>query len=271
MECNKVEARRAIIIAERNDYIGAKKFVNKAKNLYPELDGLKQISTMINVYISASNKINGEGEADWYGILGVDPLADDEAVKKQYKKLALLIHPDKNKFHGANEAFKLVSEAWCLLSDKTKRNAYDQKRKSKQVKQKKRGMQQKPPKRYEPEASSNKPKHEPEPGSSSKNEKAGMFMTKCNRCNTYCQFVRDSCLNITLPCPNCGQDFVAAEILPKIIDGRPVFGFSESTCDTSSSPWESDEAKAAYELRMKSWFEPEPEPEHGSSSKKQKV
>jgi len=47
---------------------------------------------MINVYLFASN---GEEEADWYGILDVDPLADDEVVKKQYKKLALLLHPDK--------------------------------------------------------------------------------------------------------------------------------------------------------------------------------
>jgi len=29
------------------------------------------------------------------GILDVDPVADDEVVKKQYKKLALLLHPDK--------------------------------------------------------------------------------------------------------------------------------------------------------------------------------
>ncbi|XP_010451361.1 PREDICTED: chaperone protein dnaJ 49-like [Camelina sativa] len=85
----------------------------------------------IDVYISASNKINGE--SDWYGVLGIDPLADDEAVKKRYKKLALLLHPDKNRFHGAEGAFKLVLQACDLLSDKVKRSAYDQKKKSKQV------------------------------------------------------------------------------------------------------------------------------------------
>ncbi|XP_023644224.1 uncharacterized protein LOC111832115 [Capsella rubella] len=96
MECNKDEARRAMDIAERkvseNDYIGAKKFVNKAQILYPNLDGLKQVLMMIDVYIFASNR-----EADWYGVLSVDPLADDDAVKRQYKKLALLLHPDKNR------------------------------------------------------------------------------------------------------------------------------------------------------------------------------
>ncbi|XP_010431643.1 PREDICTED: dnaJ homolog subfamily B member 12-like [Camelina sativa] len=120
MESNKDEARRAIDIAEKkisaNDYDGAKKLVNKAQRLYPQLEGLKQVLMTIDVYISASNKTNGE--SDWYGVLGVDPLADDEAVKKRYKKLALLLHPDKNRFHGAEGAFKLVSQACNLLSDK---------------------------------------------------------------------------------------------------------------------------------------------------------
>ena len=139
MECNKEEATKAIKIAERklseNDYNGAKRFARKAKTLYPTLDGLEQISTMVDVYISASNKTNGS-ESDWYGILGVDPLADEEAVKKQYKKLALLIHPDKNRFNGAEGAFKLVLDAWSLLSDKAKRVVYDQKRKRKEAREK---------------------------------------------------------------------------------------------------------------------------------------
>nr|VDD48937.1 unnamed protein product [Brassica oleracea] len=113
-----------------NDYVGAKKFLTKVQNLYPHLDGLSQVSMMIHVYITAANKIiNGGKESDLYGVIGVDPLADDEALKKQYKKLALLLHPDKNKFRGAEGAFKLVSNAWSVLSDKTKRSAYDQMRK----------------------------------------------------------------------------------------------------------------------------------------------
>ncbi|CAH8345780.1 unnamed protein product [Eruca vesicaria subsp. sativa] len=133
MECNKDEAKRAMVIAEKklseNDYVGAKKFLTKAQNLYPNLDGLNQVSMMIHVYISAENKINGGKESDLYEVLGVDPLADDEALRKQYKKLALLLHPDKNKCQGAEGAFKLVSNAWTLLSDKAKRIAYDQRRK----------------------------------------------------------------------------------------------------------------------------------------------
>ncbi|KAL2524602.1 Chaperone DnaJ-domain superfamily protein [Abeliophyllum distichum] len=128
MECNRDEAARAKEIAERKflakDSKGAKKYALKALNLYPELEGVSQMVTTLDVYISAEEKINGEG--NWYGVLGVDPLADDETIRKKYRRLALLLHPDKNKSFGAEGAFKLVSEAWSLLSDKYKRLAYDQ-------------------------------------------------------------------------------------------------------------------------------------------------
>ncbi|KAG2318418.1 hypothetical protein Bca52824_011631 [Brassica carinata] len=246
MESNKDKAIKSIGIAERkiseNDYVGAKKFVIKAQNLYPKLDGLKQVSMMIDVYISASNKINRKGEADWYGVLGVDPLANDEAIKKQYKKLALLLHPDKNKFTGATEAFKLISEAWCRLSDKSQRFSYDLKRKSKDIEN---GMQQKQPKRHKTDFSWKQPKHEEsesesdpetktEPGFTWK--KASTFWTKCDRCNTYCQFESDSAyLNETLSCPNCRHDFVVTEIELEVIGGRRVIRFNKSRTGASSS------------------------------------
>ncbi|ESQ55409.1 hypothetical protein EUTSA_v10026868mg [Eutrema salsugineum] len=138
-----------------NDYNAAKVFAIKAQNLYPQLDGLKQMLMLIDVYISAGNKISG-GEPDWYGILGVDPLADDVAVKKQYRKLALLLHPDKNKCQGAEGAFKLVLEAWSLLSDKVKRIAFDLKRTSKEAKPKK-SRKQKQPAKQKPPAKQQKP------------------------------------------------------------------------------------------------------------------
>lgn len=62
---------------------------------------------------------------DYYKILGVPKDADDDALKKAYRKLALKYHPDKNKSPGAEEKFKEVSEAYEVLSDKKKREVYD--------------------------------------------------------------------------------------------------------------------------------------------------
>lgn len=130
MECNKDEAIRAKGISERKmtekDMAGARKFAMKAQNLYPGLDGLPQLLATIDVYVASERKVNGE--VDWYGVLGVDPSADDDTIRKHYRKLALVLHPDKNKLEVADGAFKILSEAWSLLSDKAKRTAYDLKR-----------------------------------------------------------------------------------------------------------------------------------------------
>ncbi|BFZ57311.1 Molecular chaperone (DnaJ super) [Savitreella phatthalungensis] len=64
--------------------------------------------------------------ADYYKTLGVSKDADDTAIKKAYRKLALKYHPDRNKDAGAEEQFKKVSEAFEVLSDKNKRQIYDQ-------------------------------------------------------------------------------------------------------------------------------------------------
>ncbi|KAK8966131.1 Chaperone protein dnaJ 13 [Platanthera guangdongensis] len=122
------EALRAKEIAERKvsekDYIGAKKFALKALNLFPSLEGISQMITILDVYLSSEVKINGH--MDLYSILRINSAADEEALKKQYRKLALLLHPDKNKSAGAEGAFQLVSEAWNVLSDRSKKMAYDQ-------------------------------------------------------------------------------------------------------------------------------------------------
>ena len=68
-------------------------------------------------------------EKDYYAILGVDKNADGEAIKKQYRKLARELHPDKTKGDKTlEERFKAVSEAYDILSDDKKRAEYDQAR-----------------------------------------------------------------------------------------------------------------------------------------------
>uniref|UniRef100_A0A336KS86 CSON013710 protein n=1 Tax=Culicoides sonorensis TaxID=179676 RepID=A0A336KS86_CULSO len=63
---------------------------------------------------------------DYYAILGVSKTANDDELKKAYRKLALKYHPDKNKAKDAEAKFKDIAEAYEILSDKKKRDIYDQ-------------------------------------------------------------------------------------------------------------------------------------------------
>ena len=63
---------------------------------------------------------------DYYKILGVNKDADENEIKKAYRKLAIKYHPDKNLGNKeAEEKFKEINEAYEVLSDKDKRSKYD--------------------------------------------------------------------------------------------------------------------------------------------------
>src|SRR6185437_8650626 len=63
---------------------------------------------------------------DYYKILGVSRTASDDDIKHSYRKLARKYHPDVSKEPNAEEQFKAVQEAYEVLKDKKKREAYDQ-------------------------------------------------------------------------------------------------------------------------------------------------
>ncbi|ESQ41882.1 hypothetical protein EUTSA_v10012639mg [Eutrema salsugineum] len=128
---NKDEALRAKDLAEdwmrKSNFPKARKIAIKAQNMDGTLENIAHMIMVCDVHCAASDK-SGD-EMDWYKILQVEQNADDNSIKKQYRKLALHLHPDKNKLPGAESAFKTIGEAQRILLDKEKRRQHDIKRK----------------------------------------------------------------------------------------------------------------------------------------------
>ena len=62
---------------------------------------------------------------DYYAVLGVPRDADQDAIRRSYRKLARKYHPDLNSESDAEERFKELGEAYEVLSDAEKRERYD--------------------------------------------------------------------------------------------------------------------------------------------------
>ncbi|XP_047328993.1 uncharacterized protein LOC124932413 [Impatiens glandulifera] len=221
MECNKDEAVRAQKIAEKKlmekDFVGSKKFALKAQALNPALEIVSHILMTLDVHMAGEKKVRGE--VDWYGILGVTHMADEDTMRNRYKKLAIMLHPDKNRSIGAEGAFKLISQAWSILSDKSKRLAYN----------KRRGLGMCIPKVPSPVA--NGTHSFPAAASATAatnvktqdvgNGKRDTFWTTCNRCKMHYEYVR-AYVNKVLRCPSCRKTFVATETNPPVNLSKPL-------------------------------------------------
>lgn len=230
MECNKEEALRAKGIAENRmqgkDFGGARKIALKAQQLFPDLENISQMLAVCEVHCSADIKVNGE--IDWYAILQVGAAADEIAIKKQYRKLALLLHPDKNQFAGAEAAFKLVGEAHRTLSDPARRTTHDMKR----------GASFKPGTLRQPAYPPNKSaatgkstrgstnaQHPSQPPDST-------FWTMCPSCGIKYKYFR-SILSKLLRCQNCLKAFIAYDLK---IQGVPPVARQGSSRDRPGIP-----------------------------------
>ncbi|KQK04363.1 uncharacterized protein LOC100842436 [Brachypodium distachyon] len=269
MECNREEASKAREIAlkklENKDYAGAKRIALKAQRIFPELENLSKLLTVCEVHCAAEAKMNDL--LDYYGILQVEVTADETTIKKQYRKLAFSLHPDKNNFPGAHAAFVLVAEAHSTLSDQIKRPAYDikwrvasriatkQATEPKQGTQPKQGMPKqgtKPkqaavPKQAAIPKQATEPKQTTEPmkktdasrssvagcGPSIPSTTAGQAIwTICIYCRTKYQYYSDV-LNHRIRCQNCSKYFVAFKLkeqdVPYVFTSNATYGVGEQS------------------------------------------
>lgn len=70
--------------------------------------------------------MDGPRPPTFYDILGIPATANDEEIKKAYRTLSIIWHPDRNRTEkDAGEYFKIINEAYETLINKEKRKAYD--------------------------------------------------------------------------------------------------------------------------------------------------
>ena len=62
---------------------------------------------------------------DYYETLGIERGANDEQIRRAFRRKAMEFHPDRNKTPGAEDKFKEINEAYQVLSDQEKRSRYD--------------------------------------------------------------------------------------------------------------------------------------------------
>lgn len=195
----KEEALRLKTLAEEKynsgDLDSAVAYANRARDLHPSVSGLREMLTAFEILRTAAAPVldstteKQKPIPDYYKILQVQRFSHFNSIKKQYKKLALTLHPDKNPFGASEEAFKLVGEAARVLSDKIRRKEYDMRLKI--------AMQSEAMTAVAVEQGA---------------EGAGeTFRTACSACRLLHQFERKY-LGSNLICPSCKKTFKAMEV-----------------------------------------------------------
>ncbi|KAJ4708916.1 DnaJ [Melia azedarach] len=96
------------------------KSLQAAKDFNPHLPNIEEYFTAYKVHELAAKK------STWYELLAItDPEVDTSIIRRQYKRLALMLHPDKNPSVAADGAFKLIQSALDVLTNPEKREVYN--------------------------------------------------------------------------------------------------------------------------------------------------
>lgn len=126
----RAEALRWLTISEKllsgRDLMGSKSFATRARDADPTLSPADDILAIVDTLLVGDSRIRNN-QQDWYSILRLTPQQgqDSELVATRYRNLALALNPQINKYPLAEEAFRLVVDAWSVLSNPSRKAIYD--------------------------------------------------------------------------------------------------------------------------------------------------
>ncbi|KAI4375595.1 hypothetical protein MLD38_013448 [Melastoma candidum] len=127
---SRAEADRWLTAAAKllatRDFQGTKTFAIRARDTDPSgsiHEAVDRILAVADTLILSSGDPSG---VDYYSVLQLPQLTQSlELIATHFRRLALLLNPERNPFPFAEHAFRIVSDAWSVLSNPTKKVLYD--------------------------------------------------------------------------------------------------------------------------------------------------
>lgn len=219
---NRAEADRWLVTSEKllasSDLQGAKTFAIRACEADPtRAEAADYILAICDILLAGETRLGDSNLPDWYAVLRLGRLAQNpEHVATQYRRLALLLNPSVNRLPFADRAFKIVSDAWFVLSDPSKKSFYDRELQLSQLGQSGFHPQTQSHQNFQCNPTAVFP---PQAGTST-DPMATSFWTACPYCFVLFEYPKayEEC---TLKCQECRRAFQAVTIpKPPVDDGK---------------------------------------------------
>ncbi|KAF8032074.1 hypothetical protein BT93_D1091 [Corymbia citriodora subsp. variegata] len=125
---HRAEAERWLTAAAKllatRDFQGARTFAIRARESDPGLEYADLMLAVVDTLLAGESRVSDQ--PDWYAVLQLGHLTENlELIATHFRRLALLLNPERNRFPFVDQALRLVSDAWSVLSNPSKKALYD--------------------------------------------------------------------------------------------------------------------------------------------------